>query len=85
MPADRPGMYRRDHTVTNYPAEMYINYAKSIGLAIERRCMDYPPRRPADFARICRQEVDRAMTRIRTVSGTVRQMHLNKSLSDPDI
>ena len=85
MPARREGVYDRSHTLTNYPKEMYINYAKSIGLAIERRCMDWPPRRPADFRRICEQEVNRAMDRIRTVSGTVRQMHLNKSQQDPDI
>lgn len=78
MPAKRPGSYDRDHRTINYPAEMYISYAKSIGLAIERRCMDYPPKRPHDFRRICEQEVDRAMTRMRTVSGTVRQMIENQ-------
>lgn len=85
MSTNRPGVYRNDHTVNNYPPDMYINYAKSIGLAIERRCMDYPPKRPADFKRIAHQEVNRAMERMRLVSGTVRQMVLNREGRNPGI
>jgi hypothetical protein len=47
--------------------------------------MDYPPKRPADFKRIAHQEVNRAMERMRLVSGTVRQMVLNREGRNPDI
>ena len=76
--------YSRDHHGPRYSVDTYVSYAKSIGLAIERRCIDYPPRRPADFSRICQQEVDRAIHRLRTVSGTVRQMSLNRSQQGAD-
>ena len=62
----------------SYPVDVYISYAKSIGLAIERRCMDNPPRRPADFWRICNQEIDIARWRMRRVSGQIRQMAATK-------
>ena len=77
--------YNKDHHGPRYSVDTYISYAKSIGLAIERRCKDYPPHRPADFSRICRQEVDRALQRLRTVSGTISQMSLNRSQQKPDI
>ena len=77
--------YSRDHHGPRYSVDTYISYAKSIGMAIERRCIDYPPRRPADFSRICQQEVDRAMHRLRTVGATMRQMSINKTKQDPDI
>ena len=85
MPRTR-AEYSRDHHGPRYSADTYISYAKSIGLAIERRCRDFPPDRPADFSRICRQEVDNALRRLRTVGGTVRQMSLNRSHPgiDPD-
>ena len=63
----------RWHIHSNYPPQVYISYAKSIGLAIERRVMSYPPRRPSDFWRICQQEVDVARWRMRNVSGQVRK------------
>ena len=70
--------YNRDHHGPKYSVDTYISYAKSIGIAIERRCIDYPPKRPADFSRICHQEVDNAMRRLRIVSGTVNQMMINR-------
>lgn len=62
------------HKHASYSVDVYLNYAKSIGLAIERRCMDTPPRRPADFWRICTQEIDSARWRMRKVSGQVRKL-----------
>ena len=85
MPTGKSGDYSRDHTTENYPLQMYLSYANSIGLAIERRCKDYPPRRPADFGRICHQEVNLALHRMRTVSGTMRQMAINRREQNPDI
>ena len=55
----------------SYPADLYISYAKSIGLAIERRVMDNPPRRPAEFWRVCQDELDAARWRMRNVTGTI--------------
>ena len=69
----------RWHIHDEYPAEVYISYAKSIGIAIERRIMDYPPKRPSDFWRICRQEVDVARWRMRNVSGQIRELGSSKS------
>jgi len=57
-----------------YSSEMYIAYAKSIGLAIERRVMDSPPRRPAEFWRICSDEINVARWRMRNVSGQIRKL-----------
>ena len=52
---------------------MYLNYARSIGLGIERRVMDNPPRRPADFWQSVFAEVDMARWRMRNVSGEIRK------------
>ena len=57
----------------SYPVDMYLSYAKSIGLAIERRVMDNPPRRPAEFWRMCTDEIDVARWRMRKISGQIRQ------------
>ena len=76
----RRAEYSRHHIGPEYSVDTYISYAKSIGLAIERRCIDYPPKRPVDFSRICRQEVDNALRRLRTVSGTVNQMIINREV-----
>ena len=54
-----------------YPVDVYLSYAKSIGLAIERRVMSNPPRRPADFWRICQAEIDVARWRMRNVTGQI--------------
>ena len=62
-----------------YPLEVYVSYAKSIGLAIERRCRDNPPRRPAEFWRICLDEVDVARWRMRNVTGQIRKIGSTKS------
>lgn len=56
-----------------YPEAMYISYAKSIGLGIERRVMNSPPRRAADFWRMCADEIDVARWRMRNVSGEIRK------------
>ena len=58
----------------DYSLDTYVAYAKSIGLAIERRCLDNPPKRPADFWRICRNEVDVARWRMRNCSGQIRKL-----------
>lgn len=60
--------YRED-----YPEGVYIAYAKSIGLGIERRVMDCPPGRPAEFWRMCAAEIDSARWRMRNVNGQIRK------------
>ena len=57
----------------SYPREMYVNYAKSIGLGIERRVMNEPPRRPAEFWQMVFAEVDVARWRMRHASGDIRK------------
>ena len=57
----------------DYSADVYISYAKSIGLGIERRVMNSPPRRPADFWRMCTEEIDVARWRMRNVTGQIRK------------
>ena len=69
----------RHETYTDYPVEVYANYAKSIGLAIERRVRDNPPRRPADFWRVCLSEIDVARWRMRNVTGQIRKVGTAKS------
>lgn len=58
----------------DYPEGMYLAYAKSIGLGIERRVMDNPPQRPAEFWRMCTAEIDTARWRMRTVNQTIRKI-----------
>ena len=57
----------------DYPVEVYTSYARSIGLAIERRVRDEPPKRPAEFWRICAAEIDVARWRMRNVTGQIRK------------
>ena len=64
-----------------FSADVYLSYAKSIGLAIERRVMSNPPRRPAEFWRICSDEIDVARWRMRHVTGQVRKARTTK----PDV
>ena len=66
---NKPAIGYRD-----FPPDMYISYAKSIGLAIERRVMNNPPRRPAEFWRICADEIDAARWRMSNVSGQIRKL-----------
>ena len=69
-----------DHSLfAEYPPDVYVNYARSIGLAIERRVIDSPPRRPADFWRICNSEIDVARWRMRNVTGQIRKVGTAKS------
>ena len=71
----------RHENHAGYSADVYLSYAKSIGLAIERRVMSNPPRRPAEFWRICTEEIDVARWRMRNVSGEIRKAAAAK----PDI
>ena len=61
-----------DHA--HYSVDIYLSYAKSIGLGIERRVMNSPPRRAADFWRMCSDEIDVARWRMRNVSGQIRKL-----------
>ena len=63
----------------DYSADVYISYAKSIGLAIERRVMNSTPRRPAEFWRICSEEIDVARWRMRNVTGQIRKAAATKT------
>ena len=58
-------------TAPHYPVDVYINYARSMFLEVERRVIENPPRRPAEFWRIVEQERDRARARLRLVQATV--------------
>ena len=64
----------RYHSGEKLSPDVYISYAKSIGLAIERRVMDNPPRRPYDFWRMCQEEVNSARWRFRHVTGEIRKL-----------
>ena len=63
----------------DYPVDCYISYARSIGLAIERAVIDNPPRRPAEFWRICDNEIKSARWRMRTVNGQIRKASSSKA------
>lgn len=63
----------RHESHADYSPDVYISYAKSIGLGIERRVMNSPPRRPADFWRMCTEEIDVARWRMRNVTGQIRK------------
>ena len=69
----------KHHVHPEYPVDVYLSYAKSIGLAIERRVMSNPPRRPAEFWRICEAEIDVARWRMRNVTGQIRQARSAKT------
>lgn len=58
----------------DYPEGMYLAYAKSIGLGIERRVMDNPPKRPAEFWRMCTAEIDTARWRMRMVNQSIKKI-----------
>lgn len=64
--------HHREHR--DYPVDCYINYARSIGLAIERSVTDYPPKDSSEFWRICEREVKVARWRMRDVSGQIRKI-----------
>ena len=53
--------------VPNYSEDVYINYARAMFLEVERRVVDTPPRRPAQFWRIIDQCRDEARIRMRAV------------------
>ena len=73
-------MSSADHSKhDSYPVDCYISYARSIGLGIERRVMDNPPRRPADFWQSVFAEVDVARWRMRNVSGQIRKLSSRKT------
>ena len=68
-------MSSADHSKhDSYPVDCYISYARSIALGIERQVIDNPPRRPADFWRMCEKEIGVARWRMRNVSGQIRKL-----------
>ena len=71
----------RHENHAGYSADVYLSYAKSIGLAIERRVMNSTPRRPAEFWRICEDEINVARWRMRNVTGEIRKAAIAK----PDV
>lgn len=79
MAMARNGYRHENHA--GYSADVYLSYAKSIGLAIERRVMNSCPRRPAEFWRICTEEIDVARWRMRNVTGEIRKAAVTK----PDV
>ncbi len=52
-----------------YGVEVYVSYAHSVALGVERRCRENPPTRPAEYWRIFEQEINEARWRMRRVSG----------------
>ena len=58
----------------NYGRDCYINYARSVCLAMERRLMDLEPRRSAVFWRWFDEEITIAKYRMKTVGGQVRKL-----------
>ena len=73
--------YGRHDREDSFSVDIYVSYAKSIGLAIERRVIDNPPRRPAEFWRMCTDEIDVARWRMRHVTGTFKKLKTVK----PDV
>ena len=63
----------------DYPIDMYINYARSMGLSIERAVVDNPPSRPADFWKLVETEVNVARWRMRNVTGQIRKIRAAKT------
>lgn len=50
-----------------YPPDVYISYARAMFLEVERRVIDTPPRRPAEFWRIVEKVREESRIRLRTV------------------
>ena len=57
----------------NYGRDCYINYTRSVCLAMERRLMDLEPRRATVFWRWFEEEIATGKMRMHTVSGQVRK------------
>lgn len=55
----------------DYPVDVYINYARSMFLEVERQVIENPPRRPAEFWRLVDQARDRARARLRRVQTSI--------------
>lgn len=53
------------HTAPDYSVDVYINYARSVFLDVERRVIDNPPSRPASFWRLVDEATQRARWRMK--------------------
>ena len=58
----------------NYGRDCYINYTRSVCLAMERRLMDLEPRRAAVFWRWFEEELATGKHRMLTCSRQVRKI-----------
>jgi len=65
-----------------YPQEMYLSYARSIHLEVERRVRGKEQMTPSEFGNICRWETDRAMKRMIAVTGTVKRAAVSEEDAD---
>ena len=54
------------HNHEDYSVDTYINYARSVSLAMERRMMDLKPKRAAVFWRWFEEEMQMAKWRMHT-------------------
>lgn len=61
----------RHDVAPHYPVDTYINYARAMFLEVERRAIENPPRRPADFWRMVDQCRDASRARLRKVQAVV--------------
>ena len=56
----------------HYPVDVYINYARSMFLEVERNVIENPPRRPAEFWRLVEDIQQRSAMRLRRVQATIQ-------------
>lgn len=56
-----------------YPVDVYINYARSIFLDVERQVLENPPARPAEFWRKVEDATNRAKQRLRKVAAVINE------------
>lgn len=69
-----------------YPAEMYVSYARSVSLAMERRLLDLVPENDYVFWEWFIDEVNIGRERMRVISRTVREgktLKSNRPVSRP--
>ena len=57
----------------HYPVDVYINYARSMFLEVERNVIENPPRRPAEFWRLVEDTQRRSAMRLRRVQATITE------------
>ena len=53
----------------SYPVDVYIAYSRSMYQELERRVIETPPRRPAEFWRMADEVQKQVRFRMRKVSG----------------